>query len=138
MHHHEQQVFRCIEPQHARAQDRPGAEIERKRGLVFYKFRRSTCACIHLRLTEVYNPKLDLYFTGNDLPQATVYAREMSAQRIVTRDYFVEATVQNIEIQATPYSNRARHVISDALRIELMKKPQPLLGKRCARGFANR
>jgi len=129
MHHHEQQVFRCIEPQHARAEDRPGAEIERKPRLVFYKLRRSTCAFILWQIAEVYNWKLDVYFTGNDLPQAAVYVREMSAQRIVTRDYFVEAPVQNIEIQATPYSNRARHVISDALRIELMKKPQPLLGK---------
>jgi hypothetical protein len=56
----------------------------------------------------------------------------------MTRDDLIEAFLQNIEIDVTAYSNRARHVISGALWVELMKKPQPLLGKRRARGFPTR
>ena len=64
---------------------------------------------------------------GNDLHGLVIDESEGCPQDFVTPDDFVEAPLQGIGVEAACETQRGRHVVSDAVRFQLIEKPKTLL-----------
>ena len=66
----------------------------------------------------------------DDLLRQAVNEPKNGAQRLVAPRKLKKRLSQRIDVQLATQTNRARHAVGDTFRLELMQKPQPLLGKR--------
>jgi hypothetical protein len=67
---------------------------------------------------------------GDRLHRDPVYRDERGAERFMSSHHMVERFLERRRIEATAQQECRRLVIGRAFRVELMQKPQPLLGKR--------
>jgi hypothetical protein len=52
---------------------------------------------------------------------------ESRAQAFMTPDDFVDAPLQGVRVEPAGETQRGRHVVSDAVRFQLIEKPKTLL-----------
>ncbi len=66
---------------------------------------------------------------GNHLDWASIHGSKGSAQGFMTSDDVIEALLQHCHIKRTRYDESPSHIVGRVARLQLVYKPELLLGK---------
>ncbi|MCY1283821.1 hypothetical protein D9M70_327080 [compost metagenome] len=125
---HQQQMALLLQPQQAGAQQRAAGQVERRAGFLAaqdfrQRLRIGLAAQVGQRQAEALR-RLD------HLHRFAILQREAGAQRLVTLQQAGEGVFQRQLVEAAIQLQGHRHVVGDALRLQLPEEPQALLRRR--------
>src|SRR5215213_5795372 len=116
-------MFLCINTQQTRAEQRSGSQIERLMRFLFDKAH-------HLSFRNREMSHCEVRLTRDHLHRLLGFHCKPGAQRFVTPYQFAQGSLQRLHVKTALETNGDRQVIRDALRLQLVKKPETILRKR--------
>jgi hypothetical protein len=127
MHRQQQHVLRFTRTQQRRAPDRPPLKVEGAHGLL-----GGEPSDLRLRLgraarAEVDDRQIPLGRGVDNLRRLVADHPETRAQRFVATGDLAQTAAQRLDLQRAFEPHRRREVEGGALRLQLLKNPQPLL-----------
>ncbi|VWC38268.1 hypothetical protein BUB20358_06783 [Burkholderia ubonensis] len=125
-----EQVLVGREPDHAQAQQRRRAEIERARRLVDREPLRGRRALARGQRGQVGQRERQRDGRLDDLHRVAVLDVEMRAQRLVPREQRRQRALERILGERAAPRHDVVHVVDRLPRLQLLEEPQPLLRER--------
>src|ERR1051325_246803 len=123
MERQEQYMIFFSEPEQLCAHEWSGSEIERSAHFVEHE----SLTCV---IVDVKEWQFEFQHWSDQLYGLSVLHGEGRAQRLVPPDDLIEAPSQGVNAQRSLHVHGSRNVVERVIRVESIKKPETLLGRR--------
>ena len=127
VHRHEQDVVRQVQPDEHRANERPGAKVERAKGLPRRQPEGLGLALGSRHFPQVHHRQGERGSRRDHLDGMPVLDRERRAQRLVALDDGVHRALERWEVEHEAQPDVVVDVVEGVSRGELVEEPEALL-----------
>ncbi len=130
VHGHEQDMLLRRHGDHARAQQRAGAQVERQQRFLATELEGGFGALLRRQRTQVDALHPQRHGVFDQLHRFAVNGDKTGAQRLMPLHQPVQAAFEQVRVKPSVEAHHARHVIEGIARLDLVENPQSLLSER--------
>jgi hypothetical protein len=130
VHRQKQHVLVFFKTEQRGAQERAAREVEGARRFFGREAARFGVAQLRREGSQVNAREFNRQLRRDDLRRLAFDLGEARAQRFVARDHSVERALKRRHVEPSAQADGGRHVVSRALRLQLLQEPEALLRER--------